>query len=85
LQELTVSGIDVFCDKGETMHADRVDLSWDLEKSRWIVRIEAGNQVIRRHCDIRKEADEETLHVTAKKTVRDEGYEPELTPVYIHR
>jgi hypothetical protein len=67
------------------MHADRVELSWDATKSDWLLRIEAGEEVIRRHCAVPKTADEQTLRSTARKTVEDEGYEPDLSQLVIRR
>jgi hypothetical protein len=57
------------------MHADRVELSWDASKSSWLLRIEAGEEVIRRHCALPKSADEPTLRTAIEKAVADEGYE----------
>ena len=57
------------------MHPDRVEVSWDGVKSKWLVRIETGAEVIRRYWDGRKDADEETVHSTAQKTVQEEGFE----------
>ena len=57
------------------MRADRVDVSWNAEKSNWLVRIQAGEEVIRRHCDLAKNTDEQALRAAALKTVQDEGYE----------
>jgi hypothetical protein len=57
------------------MHADRVELSWDASKSNWLLRIEAGEEVIRRHCALPKSADEQTLRAAIEKAVADEGYE----------
>jgi hypothetical protein len=34
------------------MRADRVEISWENEKSNWLIRIEAGEEVARRHCDL---------------------------------
>jgi hypothetical protein len=56
------------------MTADRVEVSWDPGKSKWLVRIQSGEEVIRRYCDAPKNADEQTLRAAADKTVRDEGY-----------
>lgn len=67
------------------MHADRVELSWDATKSDWLLRIEAGEEVIRRHCAVPKTADEQTLRSAARKTVEDEGYEPDLSQLVIRR
>jgi hypothetical protein len=67
------------------MRADRVELSWDVSKSDWLLRIEAGEEVIRRHCAVPKNADEQTLRSAAQQTVEDEGYEPDLSQVIIRR
>ncbi|HXW92908.1 MAG TPA: hypothetical protein VEK33_20330 [Terriglobales bacterium] len=67
------------------MRADRVELSWDAAKSNWLVRIEAGEEVIRRHCAVSQNADEQTLRLAARKTVEDEGYETDLSQMTIRR
>ena len=67
------------------MHADRVELSWDAAKSKWLVRIQAGDEVIRRHSSLPKDADEKTLRSLAQKTVQDEGYEPVPAELTIRR
>ena len=68
-----------------TMRTDRVEVSWDVHKSKWLIRIETGEEVLRRHCDIPKDADEQTLRSAAQKTVEDEGYEPDPTHISIRR
>ena len=67
------------------MQADRVEVSWDGGKSSWVVRIESGGEVIRRHCKLPKDADEEALKKAAQQTVLDEGYEPEVKKMSVHR
>jgi hypothetical protein len=57
------------------MTADRVEVSWDAAKSQWVIRITEGEEVIRRHCDLPKNADDQALRAAALETVRDEGYE----------
>lgn len=57
------------------MRADRVELSWDAGKSDWLVRIESGEEVIRRHCKAPKTADETALRAAAQSTLKEEGYE----------
>ena len=57
------------------MDADRVEFSWDESKSSWLLRIESGEEVIRRHCTLPKSADEQTLRAAIQKAVADEGYE----------
>jgi hypothetical protein len=67
------------------MRADRVEVSWDTNKSKWLIRIEAGEEVIRRHCDLPRNADEPALRSAAEQTVRDEGYEPDQAQIGIRR
>jgi hypothetical protein len=57
------------------MHADHVEFSWDASKSSWLLRIEADEEVIRRHCTLPESADEQTLRTAIEKAVAEEGYE----------
>lgn len=65
------------------MRADRVEVSWDDRKSSWLVRITAGEEVIRRHCNLPKDSDEHKLRSAVLKTVEDEGYDPATTKIAI--
>ena len=65
------------------MQADRVEVSWDDKKSSWLVRIETGEEVIRRHCKLPRNADDQALRSAAQQTLTDEGYQPDGTPVQI--
>jgi hypothetical protein len=67
------------------MTADRVEVSWDPGKSKWLVRMQSGEEVIRRYCDLAKNADEQTLRAAAEKSVRDEGYQLAPANVTIRR
>lgn len=67
------------------MQADRVDVSWDKDKSKWLVRIQSGEEVIRRHCDLPKTADEGAVRTAALKTVQDEGYAVDAGSMTIQR
>jgi hypothetical protein len=67
------------------MRPDHVEVLWDAAKSKWIIRIETGEEVIRRQCDAPKNADDQTLRSTVQKTVEDEGYELDLTSINIRR
>jgi hypothetical protein len=67
------------------MRADRVEVTWDEGKSNWLVRIATGEEVIRRHCKLPKNSDEQTLRSAVLKTVQDEGYEPDPTTLSIQR
>jgi hypothetical protein len=59
------------------MRADRADVSWDSEKSKWVVRISIGEEVIRRYCSLPQTASETDLRSAAQSTLSDEGYELE--------
>jgi hypothetical protein len=67
------------------MRPDGVEVSWDTAKSKWLIRIETGEEVLRRHCDAPKNADDQTLRSAVQKTVADEGYELDPTSVTIRR
>jgi hypothetical protein len=67
------------------MRAESVEVSWDADKSKWLVRIQSGEEVIRRHCDLPKSADESKLRSAVKTTVEDEGYELDAADLIIHR
>jgi hypothetical protein len=64
-------------DGGKQMRADRADISWDSEKSKWVIRISIGEEVIRRYCSLPQTANETELRAAAQSTLRDEGYELE--------
>ena len=67
------------------MRPDRVEVVWDAAKSKWLIRIETGEEVIRRHCEAPKNADDQALRSAAQKAVEDEGYELDPTSVSIRR
>jgi hypothetical protein len=56
------------------MKADRVEVSRDEQKKKWLIRIKVGEEVIRRYCDQPKDVDESSLRRAAMQTVADEGY-----------
>jgi hypothetical protein len=63
--------------------AQQVEVSWDSQKSQWLVRIQIGEEVIRRHTGASKNADERELRELASKMTHDEGYEIEPSAVTI--
>jgi hypothetical protein len=67
------------------MQPDRVDVSWDAASSKWLVRIEIGEEVVRRHCKLPKDADDQALHAAVQQTVVDEGFEADPSRVTIRR
>lgn len=67
------------------MRADQVEVSWDSGKSKWLVRIVNGEEVIRRYCSLPRNADEKAIGMAAQKTVQDEGYEADPALVSVRR
>jgi hypothetical protein len=67
------------------MSPDRVDVSWDATKAQWLVRIETGEEVIRRHCNEPKSSDDGSLRQAAQKIVQDEGYEADISRITVQR
>lgn len=67
------------------MFPDRVEVSWDAGKRKWLVRIEVGAEVVRRQCNQPKDADEQALRAVAQQTVIDEGYEFQPDKVSVRR
>jgi hypothetical protein len=67
------------------MKADRVDASWDQEKKNWLIRIEVGSEVIRRHCNAPQSADDQAVRALAEKTAADEGYEVATASIALKR
>jgi hypothetical protein len=67
------------------MRADTVELTKDSNKNKWLVRIQSGEEVIRRQLDVPAEADEQTLRSAAQKLTQDEGYEADLAAITVHR
>lgn len=63
------------------MRIDHAEVSWDSHKSKWLVRIQTGYEVVRRHCSLPKNADEQALRAAALKTVQEEGYEADPATV----
>jgi hypothetical protein len=68
------------------IRADSATVSWDAEKRAWRVRIQIGEEVIKRPCKkIKQDADDTSLRTVALETAREEGYEVEPAAVSIRR
>jgi len=67
------------------MRADHADVSWDAQKSKWLVRISVGEEVIRRHCDLPQNADQKDLRIAAEKTLHEEGYELDAAAITVQQ
>jgi hypothetical protein len=67
------------------MRADRAEVSWDSEKSKWVVRISVGEEVIRRYCSLPQTASETDLRSAAQTTLKDEGFEVDGVAITIQQ
>ncbi len=67
------------------MQADKVEVSWDAAKASWLVRIQTGEEVLRRHCNLPQNASEQALRQAAQDTLKDEGYEPDGAAITIQQ
>jgi hypothetical protein len=67
------------------MRADGAEVTWDAAKSKWLVRITSGDEVMRRYCNLPKDATEQQLRSAAEQTVRDDGYEMDAALVTVRR
>jgi hypothetical protein len=65
------------------MKADRVEVSWDEQKKKWLARIVVGEEVIRRYFEQAKDSGQESLRSAAEKTAVDEGYQVESANVIL--
>ncbi len=67
--------------------ADTAVVCWDAEKKAWRVRIQVGEEIIKRPCDkkVKHDADDAALRTMAVKTAQDDGYEVEPATVSITR
>src|SRR5690348_4519523 len=70
---------------GWVMRADRVEVSWDSQKSQWLVRIVSGEEVLRRHLKLPNSTEEQALRAAALQTATDEGYEADASVVAIQK
>jgi hypothetical protein len=67
------------------MRADAVEASWDAAKKQWLLRIRVGEEVVRRHCSVPKDAQDQQLKSAVQKTLEDEGYDSEPGELKIRR
>jgi hypothetical protein len=66
--------------------ADKAEVSWDDQKNNWLVRIQIGEEVIRRHSkDGNRDSPDDALKTLAVATASDEGYELSNDTVTIKR
>lgn len=60
-----------------------MQISRDEPGNRWLIRIQVGEEVIRRHSTEPKDASEAALRAAVIKTVNDEGYTIDPSDVVI--
>lgn len=66
--------------------ADKAEVLWDDKKGQWLVRIQTGEEVIRRHFkDAKQDATDDALRALAVSTATDEGYELSSETVTVTR
>jgi hypothetical protein len=69
------------------MKADRAQVTWDAQKKRWTVRIQVGEEVVKRSPDKgpSHETGDDQLRSMAVETAHGEGYEIDPASVAIQR
>ncbi len=64
---------------------DHAAVNWDAQRQRWLVRLQAGEQVIGRPAPKRVQADDAAPRAVAVQAARDEGCEPDWLRVTVTR
>lgn len=68
------------------LKAEKASVTWDADKKVWHVRVQIGEEVIKRPlAKTPQDASEDTLRSKAVQTANDEGYEVEAAQVDIRR
>jgi len=68
------------------IRATKATVDWDSHKNQWLVRVQIGEEVIRRPLGkTAKDANEDALRTQAVATAKDEGYEVDPSTVSIVR
>ena len=68
--------------------ADSAQVSWDAEKKHWVVRLQIGEEVVKRPCSKTRgthDLDDEALRNLAVTTANDDGYALDLANISIAR
>ena len=56
------------------VRADTAAVSWDARRKCWVIRLQVGEEVIKRPVpNVARDVNDEVLHSTAVKTATDEG------------
>jgi len=66
--------------------ATKASVDWDAHKKQWHVRVQIGEEVIKRPLDkTAQDASEEALRSKAVETAKDEGYDVDPASIAIVR
>ena len=70
----------------DMVQANAAEVFWDSNKKAWIVRVQVGEEAVRRACKgAKRDADEDTLRALAVQTAHDEGYDLAVSAVTVRR
>jgi hypothetical protein len=68
------------------LKAEKASVNWDAGKKEWHVRVQIGEEVIKRALSkTPRDASEEVLRSRAVETAKDEGYDVDAAQVAIQR
>ena len=68
------------------VRATAAEVFWDAGKKAWVVRIQVGEEAVRRACKgAKRDADEGTLRALAVQTAQDDGYDLAAAAVSVKR
>jgi hypothetical protein len=68
------------------LKAEKATVTWDPAKKQWHVRVQIGEEVIKRALSkTPQDASEDVLRSRAVETAKDEGYEVDAAKVAIQR
>ena len=68
------------------LKAEKATVNWDSAKKQWHVRVQIGEEVIKRALSkTPQDASEDILRSRAVETAKDEGYEVDAAQVAIQR
>ncbi len=68
------------------LKADSLEVTWESQKKTWQVRIQAGEEVIKRPISgASHDADEATLRSLALRTAQDDGYDAASAAISVSR
>src|SRR5262249_1775842 len=67
------------------LKAEKTTVTWDADKKQWHVRVQIGEEVIKRPLKSSHEASEDDLRSRAVQIAKDEGYEVDASKIAVQR